>query len=268
MKISPLLIGLFGATGKMGCSFQKIATPTSGITLFPLLRGESPIFVTDDHEKTNVSLSCPKTSHPPFPKPHVLMDFSAPEALRPHLRIALKNQLPFLVGTTGLNDQNEKELRQAALEVPILTAVNTSLGIAVLTLLAEKAATLLGSDFDIEICETHHRYKKDTPSGTAIALGKAMSKAQDIPFLPIFQKEGPRPSQQVGYAVMRGGGVVGDHAIHFLGEDESLTLTHRGFSRDLFCRGALKAAQWLKNQPAGFYSMKDFLSHSFRPYNL
>jgi 4-hydroxy-tetrahydrodipicolinate reductase len=173
----------------------------------------------------------------------VLVDFSVPAALQASLDRAVSAGVPILIGTTGLDDLADRRIAAAAKDVPVLRAPNTSLGIALLADLVERAAKALGPDWDIQIAETHHRKKVDAPSGTALMLGK------------IAEGDG----RSVGYASLRGGTVAGDHDVLFLGPDERLILSHRAESRMIFARGALAAARFLVGKPAGLYSMRDVI---------
>jgi len=175
----------------------------------------------------------------------VLVDFSAPAALETSLERAVSSAVPILIGTTGLNEAADKAIVAASREVAILRAANTSVGVAVLADLVERAAKALGPEWDIQISETHHRHKVDAPSGTALMLGAAAEHA--------------RGSGVAGYASVRGGTVAGDHDVLFLGPDERLILSHRAESRMIFARGALAAAAFLAGKPAGLYSMRDVI---------
>jgi 4-hydroxy-tetrahydrodipicolinate reductase len=175
----------------------------------------------------------------------VLVDFSAPAALETSLERAMSSAVPILIGTTGLNEAADKAIVAASREVAILRAANTSVGVAVLADLVERAAKALGPEWDIQISETHHRHKVDAPSGTALMLGAAAERA--------------RGSGVAGYASVRGGTVAGDHDVLFLGPDERLILSHRAESRMIFARGALAAAAFLAGKPAGLYSMRDVI---------
>ena len=175
----------------------------------------------------------------------VLVDFSAPQALQATLDRAVSAGIPVLIGTTGLDVLAGKRMAAAAKEVAVLRAANTSLGVALLTELVERASKALGPEWDIQIAETHHRMKVDAPSGTALMLGAAA--------------EPGRASGAIGYASLRGGTVAGDHDVMFLGPDERLILSHRAESRMIFARGALAAARFLVGKPAGLYSMRDVI---------
>jgi 4-hydroxy-tetrahydrodipicolinate reductase len=190
----------------------------------------------------------------------VIVDFSVPAALQASLDRAVGAGIPILVGTTGLDDLAAKRIEQAAQEVAVLRAANTSLGIAVLADLIERAAARLGQDWDIEIVEMHHRMKADAPSGTALALGEAAARGRGGTAKEERFRVGTgltREPGAIGYAALRGGTVPGDHDVVFAGNDERLILSHRAESRMIFARGALAAARFLHGQPAGLYSMRD-----------
>ena len=191
----------------------------------------------------------------------VLVDFSAPEALRASLDRAISAGIPLLVGTTGLIDEHESLIADAAKVVPILRAPNTSLGVALLADLTERAARVLGPEtWDIEIVEAHHRMKADAPSGTALQLGSAAERGRGAGVKEEFGRCGTglaRDAGSIGYAAIRGGTVAGDHDVMFLGPEERLILSHRAESRAIFARGALAAARFLRSKPAGLYTMRD-----------
>jgi 4-hydroxy-tetrahydrodipicolinate reductase len=193
----------------------------------------------------------------------VLVDFSHPSALRSSLDRALAAGIPILVGTTGLDDVAEREIAAAARDVAVLRAPNTSLGIALLSELVERAAHVLGSDWDIEIAEIHHRMKSDAPSGTALLLAEAAARGRgsDLRAEPARSGTGLRREQgAIGFASLRGGTVAGDHDVLFLGKEERLELSHKAESRMIFARGALAAASFIVGKPAGLYSMRDVIS--------
>jgi 4-hydroxy-tetrahydrodipicolinate reductase len=175
----------------------------------------------------------------------VLIDFSAPDALQASLDRAVSAGVPILVGTTGLDDLADQRIDDAAGHIAVLRAANTSLGIAVLSDLVERAAAVLGPEWDVAIQEVHHGKKVDAPSGTALALGESVSRG--------------RGSSKVDYASIRGGTVAGDHDVLFLGPDERLILSHRAESRAIFARGALAGARFLVGQSAGLYTMRDVI---------
>jgi 4-hydroxy-tetrahydrodipicolinate reductase len=176
----------------------------------------------------------------------VLVDFSVPAALAANLDRAVSGAIPILIGTTGLGADAEGLIADAAKSIAVLRAANTSLGIALLAELVERAVKTLGPDWDIQIAEAHHAQKVDAPSGTALMLGKVAENA----------------GRAVGYASIRGGTVAGDHDVMFLGPEERLILSHRAENRMIFARGALAAARFLAGKPAGLYSMRDVIAAS------
>jgi len=193
----------------------------------------------------------------------VLVDFSSPAGLSNSLDCAVAAGIPILVGTTGLDDFAERRIAAAAEEVAVLRAANTSLGVALMADLVERAARVLGPDqWDIEIIEAHHNKKADAPSGTALHLGSAARTGRGGGAAEERGRDGTglkREPGAIGYSAIRGGTVAGDHDVMFLGQSERLILSHRAESRAIFARGALAAARFLKGKPAGLYSMRDVI---------
>ncbi|MDP9422327.1 MAG: 4-hydroxy-tetrahydrodipicolinate reductase [Pseudomonadota bacterium] len=228
----PVLIALFAPGGRMGQAIQAAIAEDAGFEL------------DNDHGE-------------------VLVDFSAPDALRASLDRAVSASVPLLIGTTGLIDEHHELIGEAATTIPILRAANTSLGIALLADLVERAARVLGPDaWDIEIVEAHHNRKADSPSGTALQLGAAADRGRGGTAPQERGRDGTglkRERGAIGYAAIRGGTVAGDHDVMFLGPDERLILSHRAENRMIFARGALAAARFLKGKPAGLYSMRDVI---------
>ena len=193
----------------------------------------------------------------------VLVDFSAPAALEASLSRAVSAGIPVLIGTTGLDDAAEARIAEASNNVAVLRAANTSLGVALLADLVERAAQVLGLEWDVEISETHHRMKADAPSGTALLLGEAAASGRASPLQAERGRDGTGLKRQrgsIGFASLRGGTVAGDHDVLFLGPDERLILSHRAESRMIFARGALAAAAFLAGKPPGLYSMRDVIT--------
>jgi 4-hydroxy-tetrahydrodipicolinate reductase len=191
----------------------------------------------------------------------VALDFSTSAVSGEHLLACRQARVPLLVGTTGHTGADKDAFALAASDMALLVAPNTSLGVTVLLELARMAAAALPGDFDAEILEAHHRMKADAPSGTALALGAVIAQArnQELAGVAVMGRSGaaPRRPGEIGFAVVRGGDLVGDHSVIFAGEGETLTLTHRATDRNIFARGALKAAAWLVARPPGLYSMRD-----------
>jgi 4-hydroxy-tetrahydrodipicolinate reductase len=199
----------------------------------------------------------------------VAIDFTAPAATAKHAQACAVRGCSLVVGTTGLGEAELAALKSASSSVALLYSRNMSIGITVLTELVRQAARLLGPDFDAEISEAHHRAKKDAPSGTALQLGEAVAQArmQNFTEVAVFDRSGlsaGRPAQAIGFASVRAGSIVGDHTVLLASDEEVLELTHRATDRALFARGALRAAAWLKGQPAGLYAMQDVLGLSAR----
>jgi 4-hydroxy-tetrahydrodipicolinate reductase len=191
----------------------------------------------------------------------VVIDFSQPAALPHLLKLAMHKKIAVVSGTTRLDATGERLLDEAAKIVPVLWAANTSLGVQVLAELVALAVQKLGLGFDVEIVETHHRAKIDAPSGTAERLRLAVEEARGE-LRRVAGREGnvgPRKADEIGVLALRGGDVIGDHTIHLLGPGERLELTHRATNRDLFARGALRAARFLHGKPPGRYTMADLL---------
>jgi 4-hydroxy-tetrahydrodipicolinate reductase len=194
----------------------------------------------------------------------VLVDFSAPAALQANLHAAIGAGVPIVIGTTGLEASHHEAIDHAARAVPVLQTGNTSLGVTLLAHLVQEAAARLGPDWDIEIVEMHHRRKVDAPSGTAILLGEAAARGRGIDLATNREsgrdgQTGARQRGAVGFAALRGGTVAGEHSVILAGEQERITLSHSAENREIFARGAVKAASWLKDREPGRYTMEQVL---------
>ena len=247
-------IGIFGANGRMGRAIADVAaelggTVSGGVDMSGAVFGEygdaAALAAASD----------------------VLVDFSAPAALAGHLEAALAAKVPLVIGTTGLQAEHHALIDDAAARgLAVLQSANTSLGVNLLSHLVREAAARLGSDWDIEIVEMHHRHKVDAPSGTALLLGKAAAEGRGstLDALSRYDRIGhgnekPREVGTIGYASLRGGSVAGDHMVVFAGESERIELGHRAENRGIFARGAVKACLWMQGKPAGRYAMADVL---------
>ncbi len=187
-----------------------------------------------------------------------VIDFTTPEGTMAVLKAAQISGKAVVIGTTGLSPAQEKEIHEAAKRCPIVYAANTSIGLNILLELVKQAAAKLGPHWDIEIFESHHKNKVDSPSGTALALGKSAREGRGKGDF-VTDRNGRRKEGDIGYAVSRGGDVVGEHMVTFYGLGERLELGHKASDRSLFAKGALQAAQWLNGKPAGLYGMRDVL---------
>ena len=192
-------------------------------------------------------------------KADVIIDFSRPDALPELLKLAVENKMPVVLCATGYTDVEIKSIEEAAKQIPVLRSANMSLGVNVLTELVSMAARTL-EGYDIEIVEKHHRMKVDSPSGTALMLYDAAQKEKGPETEPVFGRYGraeKRTNGEIGIHAIRGGTVTGEHEVGFYGSGEQVILTHRAENRTLFAQGALKAARYLLDKPAGLYSMRD-----------
>jgi 4-hydroxy-tetrahydrodipicolinate reductase len=230
--MSAVRITLFAPNGRMGQAIAAAAADTPGFLI--------------DQDRGDV-----------------LVDFSSPSAIQSSLGRAVESGMPILVGTTGLGPEADEQIAHAAKRIAVLRAANTSVGVALLTDLVERAARALGPDWDIEILEMHHRMKADAPSGTALALGEAAARGRGMPLQAERGRDGTgleRNEGAIGFASLRGGTVAGEHDVVFAGDQERLILSHRAESRMIFARGALAAARFLMGKPAGLYSMRDVIA--------
>jgi 4-hydroxy-tetrahydrodipicolinate reductase len=237
-------IGITGASGRMGQSLISVIENTQGLEL------SGSVDKGDDLEAF-------------FKASDVVIDFTIPDATMTHVDMAVQTGTALVIGTTGLSEDQEAILHGSAGKTPILYAANMSVGVNMLIALVEQTASRLGIDWDIEIFETHHHHKIDSPSGTALALGKGAQNGRSKTIKGggefVTNREGKRQAGDIGYAVQRGGDVVGEHDVTFFGEGERITLGHKATDRALFAKGAVRAATWIKDKPAGLYSMRDVL---------
>lgn len=193
-----------------------------------------------------------------------VIDFTSPAAVKIHAGLSARYRTSYILGTTGLSLSDEKELEIASEKTAVIYAPNMSIGVNVLLSLSEKLASVLGEDWDTEIFEAHHKNKADAPSGTALALGKSVAKGRnrnfdDIADLSRVGNTGKRQSGNIGFAVARGGDVVGEHSVTFYAEGERISVSHMATNRSLFAVGAIKAALWSNDKDCGLYSMRDVL---------
>ncbi len=227
MNVSSVRVLLIGAAGRMGQTVRDLAQSDPEIEIVAQCDLGDPI-------------------EPAMKNCDVAIDFSHPDATDEICRATLSNRKSIVIGTTGHSQQQRTTIEEAARSVPIVFASNFSVGVNVLFWLTRKAAEFLGTDFSPEIIETHHKMKKDAPSGTAKTLAEILKAAQNI------QRKIPIES-------IREGDVVGEHSVIFSGPGERLELTHHAASREIFARGALRSAKWIVGKPPGLYSMQDVL---------
>ncbi len=254
--LDPLKIGVFGAQGRMGREVAHLAAEREDMVVAALVGRPGAEAQAQGLVSADKALSlC-----------DVAIDFSTSQASAALARAAAGRGAPALIlGATGFSHADEATVREAAKRIAIVKSANFSLGVNLLLDLVERAAEALSAvDYDIEIFEAHHRRKRDAPSGTALMMGEAAARGRsaDLAQVSVRSRDGftgPRPEGAIGFSVMRGGGIVGEHSVTFAAEDEIVTLSHSARDRSLFARGALRAAAWVVGQPAGLYDMKDVL---------
>ena len=250
-------VGIHGSTGRVGRLLIENLKNDDDAKVhmmhaieefsFPIPEGS---VVTESYEKL-------------FEKSDVVIDFTIAFATETLLEAALEHPTPLVIGTTGLSPHQQNLLNEASKLMPILYSTNMSLGVAVLNKLVSLASSSL-SDFDIEIVEQHHRYKKDAPSGTAITLGESAAKARglDLEEVRVSGRNGligERSKDEIAIMALRGGDIVGRHTVGFYNDGEFIELNHTATSRDTFAKGAIRAAKWIVNQENGLYNINDCL---------
>ncbi len=261
-------IGVIGCAGRMGknivreifdnnaCSLAGgIVTPTSpyiGSDIATLIH-EDPIGVPihSDLERLLDNVDA-------------VIDFSSPATTIECARLAAQHGAIHIIGTTGLDGGQIATLKEYAQNVPMVFSSNMSIGVNLLFKLVEQVASILDNSYNIEIVEMHHKHKKDSPSGTALSLGKAAAEGRNWSLSEVQQLSregivGAREEKEIGFAAIRGGDVIGDHTVIFAGGGERVELTHKASDRSIYAKGAVKAALWARKQNAGFYSMQDVL---------
>jgi 4-hydroxy-tetrahydrodipicolinate reductase len=194
----------------------------------------------------------------------VLIDFTSPDATVENLKVASAANLAMIIGTTGLSGSSLDQVKALARSTRCVMSPNMSVGVNVMFKIAGEMAKVLGKDYDMEILEVHHRFKKDAPSGTATRLAQILASAtdRDLDDAAVYQRKGiigERTSKEIGIQTWRAGDITGEHTILFGGIGERLELTHRAHNRDNFARGAVRAAAWVVRQPVGLYDMMDVL---------
>ena len=251
-KTTKVLIGLSGAKGRM-CA--AVARATNCSPRFSIAFG------VDRQSDTNNESFPIYSDFQSLPKCDVIIDFSSPSLTTLALSYAVQTRTPIVVATTGQTSDNLQFIETASKSIPVFFDSNTSLGNCLLLKLVRTAAAFLDDSFDIEIVETHHRIKKDSPSGTALSLANAVITAKEETFgkeyTTCFGHLQKREGRQIGLHSIRGGTVVGKHEVLFLGDDERLTLTHEVENKSVFVHGALKAAEFLLDKHSGLYNMND-----------
>jgi len=261
-------IGICGCAGRMGRMLMDSVLDTDGCDLSGGSERSGAAVIGRDLGtllgRDTLGLTASDDIVALFKASDALIDFTAPAATVAHAALAAEHGKILVVGTTGLSPEDEQALAAAAQRTTIVHAPNYSVGVTLLTALTERAAQVLGDDFDIEIVEMHHRHKVDAPSGTALGLGRAAASGRKVALDQVWCKSrdghtGARRRGEIGFATLRGGDVVGDHSVIFAAEGERVELTHKASSRAIFARGAVRAALWAEGRAPGLYTMRDVL---------
>ncbi|HEY2917813.1 MAG TPA: 4-hydroxy-tetrahydrodipicolinate reductase [Candidatus Binatia bacterium] len=257
-----------GVGGRMGGAVVRAVKDSTGVELVGGIDKPSGVRLGKDAGEISAAgrLGIPVTDkiEPLLKSNTVIIDFTTPEASLGFASIAAKSGTPIVIATTGFSSNQQAEIKRLSRRTATLLSANTSLGVNVLISLLGNAAKMLGDDYDVEIIEAHHRFKKDAPSGTALALGRSVASAlkRDLDEVGINGRKGiigERSKKEIALLSVRAGDVVGEHTVIFGGIGERLEFIHRAHSRDTFARGAIRAAQWLAKQRPGLYGMQDVL---------
>ena len=256
-----------GASGRMGQMLIRAVALADGVSLagateragatvvgkdVGVLLGLEPlgVLITDSLEQCRAA--------------DVLIDFTAPKACLAHAKFVAEHGMAMVVGTTGFDAGQQAQLDDILADTPTVVAANYSVGVNLALNLIQQAAKVLNADYDAEIYEAHHKHKVDAPSGTALAMGKALAAGRDVALddVAVYSREGitgAREQGSIGFSVVRGGNIVGDHKAMFIADEERIEINHFASDRMVFAKGAVRAALWLSEQPSGRYDMQDVL---------
>lgn len=257
-----------GAAGRMGNRVVACLREASDLRLVGALEAAAnPALGRDAGELAGVGrvgIAVGADAAAAISRDRVLIEFSVPEASLEHLRLVAKTGARAVIGTTGFTGPQREEIRELARSAAILVSPNMSVAVNLAFKILGTMARVLGDEYDVEITETHHRFKKDAPSGTALRMAEVAAEAlgRDLSQVAVYGRQGlpgERTKHEIGILSVRSGDVVGEHTVSFGTLGERLELIHRAHSRDTFARGALRAARWIAGRPPGLYSMQDVL---------
>lgn len=261
-------IAIAGAAGRMGRQLIQAVQAASGVTLGAALeRSGSSLIGADAGELAGVGplgVTVQESLEAIGSDFDILIDFTVPAATLTHLAFCRRHGKHMVIGTTGFDAAGKQAIADAAQEIGVVFASNFSVGVNVVFKLLEKAAQVMGDYTDIEIIEAHHRHKIDAPSGTALSMGEVIAETlgRDLSTCAVYSREGitgERARDSIGFATIRAGDIVGEHTVMFADIGERVEISHKASSRMTFANGAVRAASWVHNQPAGLYDMKDVL---------
>jgi len=260
-------IAIAGATGRMGKMLIEAVLNTADAQLVGALEHSACPQLGDDAgaflgKKTGVLISSDVATV--LTNAQFLIDFTRPEGTMAHLAVAEKTGTKLIIGTTGLSVDQIANLKKASAKLAIVFAPNMSVGVNATFKLLEIAAKMLNQGYDIEIIEAHHRHKVDAPSGTALKMGEVIADAlgEKLDDVAVYAREGhtgERKAGSIGFATIRGGDIVGDHTVLFVGDGERIEISHKSSSRQSYAQGSLRAARFLQDQSSGLYDMQDVL---------
>jgi len=265
--MSKIKIAIAGSGGRMGRNLLEGVLLSDDLALHAALEhGGSTLLGRDAGELVGASCGVKISAdvQAALSGADVLIDFTRPEGTLHHLDVCRQLGVNMVIGTTGFSPQQKAQLGAAAQDIGIVFAPNMSVGVNVVFKLLETASRVLAHGYDIEIIEAHHRHKIDAPSGTALGMGEVVARTlgRDLAQCAVYGREGvtgERDPSTIGFATVRGGDIVGDHTVLFAGTGERIEITHKASSRATFALGALRAARYLKTNPAGMYDMQDVL---------
>jgi 4-hydroxy-tetrahydrodipicolinate reductase len=266
--MSDMRLAVLGAAGRMGQALTRVLVETPGCAVAGAIEAKgSPHLGRDVGEIAGLAPLGIAITDDPLPVfAHIdgVLDFTAPASTVAFAGLSAQARIVHVIGTTGLSAADEAKIEAAARHATIVKAGNMSQGVNLLAVLAARVAATLGPEFDIEILEMHHRHKRDAPSGTSLLLGRAMAESRGVSLdeRGVRTRDGdvgPRREGDIGFAVLRGGDVVGEHRVIFAGPGERIELAHIATDRGIFARGAVKAALWGRGRAPGLYGMTDVL---------
>lgn len=262
-------LAVIGAAGRMGGAIIRAIESDQAVTLSCALEhADSPALGQDAGMVANIGeLNIPIVSSAKEWVFDTMIDFSTPASSLLNIEHCLNEARAIIIGTTGMNEEVMAKMRRASEHIPIIFSANYSVGVNLTVKLLKMAAAVIGNETDIEIIEAHHKHKVDAPSGTALLLGNTIADelGKDLSRDGVFCREGitgERKQGSIGFSTIRGGDIAGEHTVMFIGESERIEISHRATDRKIFANGAIRAAKWLQDKPAGLYDMNDVLGLS------
>ncbi len=259
-------IAVIGAAGRMGGAIIRALSSEQELELSCALeRAECPVLGEDSGTISGIGENgVIIVDNPEAQAFDTMIDFSTPASTLLNLEFCRNQGRAIIIGTTGMDEDALEMMRQASQQIPVMFSANYSVGVNLMAKLLKLAASVIGEQTDIEIIEAHHKHKVDAPSGTALLLGNAVAETMGKTLREdgVFCREGiigEREQGSIGFSTIRGGDIAGEHTVMFIGEAERIEITHRATDRKIFANGAVRAAKWLSQQPAGLYDMNDVL---------